>query len=151
MSGRERGLCVSESREPSGAAVGWTLFAACMMMLVGGYHAIIGLAGILNDEVYGAVPALGTPQAGDAYFLTMDVTTWGWIHLIVGVILLLAGFGLFSGNVVARTVGVIAAILSAIGAFAWMPWAPIWGLAIIAADITVIWALTAHGRDVTMR
>ena len=130
-----------EQREPSGWAVGWTMFAAFMLILIGTFQVIAGLVGIVEDEVY---------VAGPEYIFQFDVTTWGWIHLIWGVIVLLAGFGLFSGAVWARTVGVIVATISAIVSFAWLPWYPIWGIAIIAVDIAVIWALTAHGRDITM-
>jgi hypothetical protein len=70
------------------------------------------------------------------------------IHLVAGVIILLAGFGLFSGAVWARTVGVTLAVLSAIANFLTIPYYPLWSILIIALDIFVIWALTAHGRDV---
>ena len=62
--------------------------------------------------------------------------------------MILAGFGVFTGNVLARIVGVIGAAVSAIAAFAWLPIYPVWGIIVIAADIAVIWALTAHGRDI---
>ena len=78
------------------------------------------------------------------------MTTWGWIHLIAGIIIYLAGFGLFSGAVWARTVGVILAAISAFVSFAWIPLYPVWSIVIIAIDVAVIWALTAHGRDITM-
>ncbi len=100
-----------------------------------------GLVGILEDEFYAVTPN---------YVFQFDATTWGWVHLIGGVIVLLAGFGVFSGAVWARTVGVIVATMSAIVSFAWIPWYPFWSIAIIAIDIAVIWALTAHGRDITM-
>lgn len=132
----------------SGAAVGFTMFAAFMMILVGSFHAIAGLAGIFENEFWSIAPAVGTAEAGDVYFLEFDATTWGWIHLIAGVIVLLAGVGLFSGAVWARTIGVIMAVISAIANFAFLPWYPVWSLAIIAIDVVVIWALTAHGRDV---
>jgi hypothetical protein len=74
-----------------------------------------------RDEFYSAVPAAGTQATGDVYFLQFDATTWGWIHLIGGLIVMFAGFGLFSGAVWARTVGVIVAVISAIVNFAWMP------------------------------
>ena len=126
-------------RQRSGAAVGWTMFAAFMMILIGSFHAIAGLAGILEDEFYAITPN---------YVFELDATSWGWIHLIGGVIVLLAGFGLFSGAVWARTVGVIVATVSAIVSFAWIPWYPVWSICVIAVDVAVIWALTAHGRDV---
>ncbi len=59
----------------------------------------------------------------------------------------LSGLGVFAGNILARTVGVIAALISAISAFVWMPIYPVWGIIIIAMDFAVIWALTVHGRD----
>lgn len=128
-------------RQPSGAAVGWTVFAAFMLILVGTFDIIAGLAGIIEDQFYVATPN---------YILEFDATTWGWIKLLWGTIVLLAGFALFGGAVWARTVGVIAAVISAIANFAWLPVYPVWAITIIAIDIAVIWALTAHGRDITM-
>lgn len=136
-------------REPSGWAVGWTFFAGFMMIMIGSFHVIAGLAGIFEDEFLRIVPAVGTDVQGDVYFLQFDATTWGWIHLIGGIVVALAGFGLFSGAVWARVIGVTMAVLSALIAFAWIPWYPIWGVVIIAMAIAVIWALTAHGRDAT--
>ncbi len=136
------------SHKRSSGAAGWIMFAAFMMILIGSFHSIAGLAGIIENEVYGVAPALGTEAQGDVYFLELDVTTWGWIHLIFGIIVLLAGFGLFSGAVWARTVGVILAVISAIVNFAWLPWYPVWSITMIAMSVAVIWALTAHGRDV---
>ena len=127
-------------RQASGAAVGWTMFAAFMMILIGSFHAIAGLAGILEDEFYAVTPN---------YVFEFDATTWGWVHLIGGVIVLLAGFGLFGGAVWARTVGVIVATISAIVSFVWIPWYPVWSIVVIGVDVAVIWALTAHGRDIT--
>jgi len=91
----------------------------------------------------------------DAYVVSNDYVfklssdAWGWIHLIGGIIVFFAGFAIFRGAVWGRTVGVIIALVSATAAFAWLPFAPISAIAIIAIDIAVIWALTAHGRDVT--
>ena len=111
----------SMSEQRSSAAVGWTTFAAIMLIMIGAFHAIAGLAGIIDDDFYRVLPAAGTETTGDVYFLEFDTTTWGWIHLIGGVIVLLAGF-------------------------AWIPYYPVWSITIITIDITVIWALTAHGR-----
>jgi len=120
-------------------AVGWTYFASVMMMLVGIFHAIAGLIAILDDEFY---------VATRNYVLQFDTTQWGWIHLILGVIVALSGGWLLSGSVFARTVGVVMAVISAITGFAWLPYYPIWGVVFIAISVSVIWALTAHGRDV---
>lgn len=123
----------------SGTAVGFTIFASVMLMLIGVFHAIAGLAGIFENEFYAVTPN---------YILEFDVSTWGWIHLIWGIIVLLAGFGLWSGAVWARTVGVTVAGISALANFAFIPYQPVWSLLIIALDVMVIWALTAHGRDI---
>ncbi|MGH2773838.1 MAG: DUF7144 family membrane protein [Actinomycetota bacterium] len=127
------------SQTRSGTAVGFTVFAAVMMIIVGVFHSIVGLAGILEDEFY-----LVTRN----YILEFDATTWGWIHLIGGIVVLLAGFAVLQGSVWARTVGVILAMLSAIANFAFIPFYPVWSLVIIAVDAFVIWALTVHGRDI---
>jgi hypothetical protein len=126
-------------RQRSGGAVAWTMFAAFMLILIGSYHAIAGLAGIINNEFYAVT---------QNYVFQFDATTWGWIHLIGGVIVLLAGFSLFSGSVWARTIGVVVAVISAIVNFAWLPWYPVWAITMIAVAVAVIWALTAHGRDI---
>jgi len=82
------------------------------------------------------------------YFLAVNVSGWGWIHVIAGLIVLLAGFGIFKGAVWARTVGVIIATISAIANFASLPYYPIWGICMILVDVAIIWALTVHGRDI---
>ena len=129
------------SEERSSGAVGWTMFAGVMMILIGAFHAIAGLAGILEDEFYAVTPN---------YVLEFDATTWGWVLLIGGAIVLFAGFSLFKGAVWARTVGVIIAAVSALVSFAWIPVYPVWSIIVIAIDVAVIWALTTHGRDITM-
>lgn len=132
---------MARDRQPSGAAVGWIFFASTMMILSGIFHVFTGIGGIAEDDVY-----VRTAN----YTLQFDVTTWGWIHLIVGLVILFASFGLYKGAVWARTVGVIMAVISAFAAFAWMPYYPIWGITIVAIAVFVIWALTAHGRDVVL-
>ena len=122
-------------------AVGWAGFAGFMMILIGVMDVIQGLVAIVNDEFY---------VIGQEWVFEFDVTAWGWIHLILGVVLIASGIGIFSGNVAARTVGVILAGLAAIINFAWLPYYPIWSIIVIAICIAVIWALTAHGRDITM-
>jgi hypothetical protein len=129
----------SSGRAPSSWAVGFTYFAAVMMILIGVFQAFAGLVAIVNDEFY-----VETRK----YVFRFDATEWGWIHLIVGVLVLLAGIYLLKGSVIARTVGVIMAIISAITAFTWIPYYPVWGIVIVAIAVFVIWALTAHGRDV---
>ena len=128
-----------QQEEPSGWAVGWATFAGVMLIMIGVFHAIVGLGAIINDETF---------VLTQEYILEFDTTSWGWIHLIGGVIVLFAGFGVFSGAVWGRTVGVIVAAISAIASFAWLPYRPVWSIVIIAIDVAVIWALTMHGRDI---
>jgi hypothetical protein len=128
-----------ETDNYSSWAVGWAGFAGIMLIIVGVMDFIQGLVAIVNDEFY---------VIDDDWVVKFDVTTWGWIHLILGVVLVLAGFGIFTGNVAARTVGVIVAGLAAIANFAWLPYYPVWSIILIAVSVAVIWALTAHGRDI---
>ena len=127
------------AKATSGWAVGWTYFAAMMMMLIGTFQAIAGLVAIFDDEFF---------VATREYVFQFDATQWGWIHLVWGVLIAVAGGYLLTGSVLARTVGVVMALVSAVLGFAWLPYAPVWGVTIIAIAISVIWALTAHGRDV---
>ena len=79
------------------------------------------------------------------------MTTWGWIHVIVGVVAVLAGIGLFTGAVWARAVAVLVAAISILVNFAWLPYYPVWSILIIAFDVFVIWALTAHAAISPLR
>jgi hypothetical protein len=125
-------------QEPSGWATGFTLFAGVMMIMAGMFQGFQGLVAILRDNFYVAVPD---------YLINVDVTAWGWVHLIGGIIVLLAGFALFRGALWARIVGITVALLSAVANFFFIPYFPIWSIVIIAVDVFVIWALAAHGRD----
>ncbi len=120
-------------------AAGWSGFAGIMLIIIGVMDIIQGLVALIEDKFY---------VIGQEWVFEFDVTAWGWIHLIVGVILIFSGVGIFSGNVAARTVGVIVAGLAAIANFAWIPYYPVWSIIIIAICIAVIWSLTAHGRDI---
>ena len=124
---------------PSRWATGFIMFAGVMMMMAGGFHAIAGLVAIVEDEFY---------VATREYLLQFDATQWGWIHLLLGLVVLFAGFAVMSGQTWARVIGVILAVVSALSNFAFIPYYPFWSLTIIALDVFVIWALTAHGSDV---
>jgi hypothetical protein len=134
-----RGPSTSRSRgDTSGWAVGFTVFAAVMMIMVGVWQALAGLIAIVENEFY--------VQTRN-YLFEFDATTWGWIHLVVGVIVAFAGWGLLSGQTWARIVGITLAALSATVNFLFIPYYPFWSMLIIAVDVLVIWALTAHGRE----
>lgn len=125
----------------SSAAAGWAMFAGIMLIIYGVFDAIQGIVALANNEFF---------VLTQDYVFKFDVTTWGWIHLIGGIVLIASGAGIFSGNVLARTVGVVVAGLGVIWNFAWLPYFPIWSILSIAIGIAVIWALTAHGRDLTL-
>jgi hypothetical protein len=122
--------------EPSGLAVGIILFAAIMMIMVGVFQAIQGLVGIFENEFY---------VTTRNYLFQFDATTWGWIHLLLGLLVAFAGWGLLSGRTWARTVAIALAVLSAISNFLFVPYYPFWSLLIITLDVLVIWAVAAHG------
>jgi len=124
--------------ERSSWAVGYTVFASVMLMLIGAFHVFAGIVAIAEDQFY---------AVGQEYVFEFDVTMWGWIHLIGGIIVFAAGIAIYSGQVWARTVGVIVAALSALLNFLWLPYYPVWSIVMIAVDVAIIWALTAHGRD----
>lgn len=125
---------------PSGWATGFIMFAGVMMIMVGSFQAFAGLVGLFENEFYVATPN---------YLLELDATAWGWIHLVLGLVVVLAGFAVLNGRVWGRTIGVILAVLSACANFAFLPYSPFWSTLIIAVDVFVIWALTVHGRDIT--
>jgi len=125
---------------PSGLATGFIMFAGVMMIMAGGFQSLAGMAALFKDDLY-----VSTPN----YLLQFDTTTWGWIHLLMGVLVLFAGIAVLNGKVWGRTIGVILAVLSALANFAFIPYYPFWSLTVVAVDIFIIWALTAHGRDIT--
>ena len=127
------------SERRSGLAVGMTVFAGTIMIMIGVMHVFQGIVALVNDTFY---------VAGEEWVLQLDVTSWGWVHLILGAVVALAGFFVFSGAVWARTIGVIMAVVSGLASFAWLPYYPVWALVVIALDVFVIWALTAHGREI---
>ena len=126
-----------DSARVSGWATGFVVFAATMMMLIGGFHAIAGLAAIFEDQFF---------VVGPNYVYDVDATAWGWIHLILGVVVFFAGAGALTGQTWARVVGITLACLSAVANFFFIPYYPIWSLVIIALDVLVIWALAVYGR-----
>jgi hypothetical protein len=126
------------SQPVSGWAVGFTAFAGAIMLMVGIFQAFAGLAAILNDEFFVRRPN---------YTYDIDITGWGWIHLIIGLSLAAAGFAVFSGATWARAVGITLALLSAIANFFFIPVYPVWAILIIALDVIVIWALATYSED----
>jgi hypothetical protein len=111
---------------------GWTLFAAVMLVFSGTAAILEGIAAILKDDVF---------VAGPHYAYTFNLTSWGWIHLILGILVALAGFALLRGALWARFTALFLAGLSLVANFMWLPRYPFWALILIAIDVFVIWAL----------
>jgi hypothetical protein len=130
------------TREPSGWATGAVLFAGVAMIVIGIFQAMQGLAAIIEDTFLVVTPN---------YFLEFDVTAWGWIHLILGILVVFGGFAVISGKGWGRILAIVLAVVSAISNFFFIPYYPWWSLLIIALDIWVIWALTSRWKDVTER
>jgi hypothetical protein len=120
----------------SGWAVGGMTFAGAMLVLIGSFEFLAGLAAIINDELF-PVPR--------GYAFDLDPTVWGWIHLILGVLLLVTGFGLFTARTWAGVTALFLAMVSAVVNFFFIPYYPWWALLIIALDAWVIWSLTRPG------
>ena len=125
-------------QETSGTAVGFILFAAIMMLMAGSFQALQGLIAIFENEFY---------VATRNYVFEFDATTWGWIHLLIGLLVAFAGWGLLSGKTWARVVAITVALVSAVANFLFIPYYPFWALTVITLDIFVIWAVAAHGRE----
>ncbi|SNS07095.1 hypothetical protein SAMN05216276_1003205 [Streptosporangium subroseum] len=118
--------------------VGWVWFAALMMILTGAFNIIYGLVAILRSTFF-----LETPNNT----LLFNLSAWGWIHLILGILLVVAGFAVIAGQTWARAVAVILAMVNAVTQmllFSAYPW---WSLLAIAIDVLVIYALIVHGRE----
>lgn len=116
----------------SGWAGGVSLFAGATLATLGVFQFLEGLSAVIGDEVY---------VATRDYTYQFDITTWGWIHLSIGVIAVLVGIGIMLDNDLAYVVGIIIAALSALTNFMFIPWYPVWAIVIIALDVVVIWAL----------
>jgi len=124
------------SDDVSGWALGAIAFAAALMTLIGIFHVIAGLVAIFDDEFY---------VVTRNYTFDLDVTTWGWIHLLVGVAVLATGLGLFARQTWAGITAIMLAMLSALSNFFFIPYYPIWSLLLIGLALWVIWALTRPG------
>jgi hypothetical protein len=119
--------------------VGWVFFAGVLMIMDGLFSVITGLVALFKDDYY----LVGK----DGLVVTIDYTAWGWVHLLVGVLVALAGLGVIAGQTWARVVGVLMAILSALANFAFLAAYPVWATIIIVVDVFVIYALIVHGRE----
>jgi hypothetical protein len=122
--------------EVSGWAVGGIVFAATMMVLIGVFQSLSGLVALFNDEFY---------VVTQNYTFDLDVTVWGWIHLLIGLAVLATGFGLFGRRTWAGVTAIMLCMLSALANFFFIPYYPIWSLLVIGLNVWVIWSVTRPG------
>jgi hypothetical protein len=128
---------MSARNQPTGW-VGWVYFASLMMMLVGGFQAIAGLVALFKDDFY---------LVAERSLLVFSYTAWGWVHLIMGIIIFAAGVALMNGALWARMVGIFLAGLSLFANMAFFSAYPLWSTLMIVIDVLVIYALTVHGGE----
>lgn len=128
----------SYDARPAGWVVGLSLFAGVLMIVTGVFSVVEGLVALFQNEVY-----LTTPR----YVFAFDLTTWGWIHLLLGVAVAVAGFGVLSGRIWGRVVGIAVTAVCMLANFLFVPYYPVWSLMLIALNVFIIWALCVFDRD----
>jgi hypothetical protein len=114
---------------------GWAFFVAILLFIVGVMNIIWGLTALFNDSAL---------TVGEEALIVWDFTTWGWIHLILGVVMIATALGLLGGEGWARWVAIVFVMINAFGQVAWMSTYPIWSILIITLDIIIIYQLTAR-------
>jgi hypothetical protein len=129
---------MSRQQRVSPWASGLTVFAAVLLVINGLWHVFAGIAALVHDKVY-----LSTPE----YVYSFDLTGWGWIQLVLGILAAVAGLAVLKGQMWARIVGISFAFLSIAIQFLLIPLSPIWSLLMIALDLGIIWALATYRRD----
>lgn len=122
------------------AWVGWIGFAGMILIMLGTFHIIEGIVALVKDE-YFLVTRSGL-------VLDIDYTAWGWVHIIGGVVVLMAGVGVFAGQMWARIVGTLVALVSAVINMAFLAAYPVWSIMMIALAVVIIMALTVHGSEI---
>lgn len=118
--------------------LGWIWFAGIMMIVMGSFNAIEGLVALFNSEYY---------VVTEEQVLVFDIGSWGWITLLIGVLVALAGGALLSGAAWARVVAVVLAVVNAVAQLAFVSVHPLWSTIVIALCVTVIWAVVVHGTE----
>ena len=124
-----------QSGESGTSYSGWAAFAGVIMVVVGSLDALWGLGGILNDDIV---------VVGGHGAILADITTWGWVHLLLGSAIALTGLGLLVGNEAARWLGILFVAVNAVLQIVWFPAAPLWAFLIILLDVVIIYQLTAR-------
>ncbi|GAA2526626.1 DUF7144 family membrane protein [Pilimelia columellifera] len=117
---------------------GGLVLASTMMVILGLWQVFVGIAAIVNDDFF---------VVGVNYTYKIDTTTWGWIHLALGVAAVVAGVGLSARATWARVLGMVFAGLAMLNNFIFLPYYPLWSMTVIALSVFVIWALANAKSD----
>lgn len=126
--------------ELSGSSwIGWITFAAIMLVMMGSFHAIMGLTALFQSGFY----LVGS----EGLLVNVDFTAWGWTHLVLGALAVGAAFGVLVGQTWARVSGIALALLSALVNLVFIAAYPLWSIMVIALDVLVIYAIAVHGKD----
>ncbi|ONM50209.1 DUF7144 family membrane protein [Nocardia donostiensis] len=115
-----------------GIAAGTSIGAAILLLTVGVLSILQGISAVAKDELF---------VVGVDYVYKLDTTAWGWIHIILGAILVICALGLMTGTTWGRVAAVTIAALSIIANFLWLPYYPAWSILVIVLNVVVIWAV----------
>lgn len=129
----------AQNTDPVTGWTGWVVFAAVFMMIIGALNAIQGLGAIFRDEAYWLT------ISGDV--LVFDTTTWGWVHLLVGLAMIAVGVMLMQGSTFARVIAIALVAVNLLAQFTSANMYPFWAMIVIAIDIVIIYALVVHGGE----
>jgi membrane-associated PAP2 superfamily phosphatase len=113
------------------------VLAGVLLLMSGAFEILQGAAAIANGDLY---------SAGSDFLYQFNMTVWGWVHLVIGVLSIIVGIGILGGRSWALVAGMIIAGLSAIANFAFLPHYPLWAITVIAVDLLIIHALSVQLR-----
>ncbi|WP_280208939.1 DUF7144 family membrane protein [Nocardia cyriacigeorgica] len=119
-------------------AAGTSIGASILLLTVGVLSILQGISAVAEDQLF---------VVGIEYVYEFDTTTWGWIHIVLGIVLVASAIGLMMGTTWGRIAAVTIAALSIVANFLWLPYYPLWSILIIALDIVVIWAVTTWNPE----
>ena len=114
-------------------ALGTSAFAGTMLVVVGLFQLLQGLAAVAENEIY---------VSGPRYVYELDLSAWGWIHIVVGAVAVATAVGILLRKTWGYTAGIVLAVVSAVTNFLFLPYYPVWSIVVIAFNVAVIWALT---------
>jgi hypothetical protein len=118
--------------------VGWIVFAATMLLVIGSMNLVVGLAALFQDEIF---------LAGDAGAFVLDLTAWGWVHIAIAALLIVTGISLYSGATWATVTAAVLVALNMISQMFMLPAYPFWGIVVITLSAFALWALIVHGDE----